>query len=112
MGGGGGGARVPTPPLNETLVQMLHIICSLESSSIIKRLMTIYYSYVHAVPRITIYNITVLESVGTVWIPINRTGGDLSRQSVIRAVSRDVPGQAVGECCSTIENIIHCSFSQ
>ena len=73
--------------------------------------MTIYYSYVHAVPRITIYNITVLESAGTVRIPINRTGGDLSRLSVIRASSRDVPGQAVGECywySSTTENIIHC----
>ena len=49
-------------------------------------------------PRITIYNVTVLESAGTVRIPINRTGGDLSRLSVIRANSRDVPGQAVGEC--------------
>ena len=53
--------------------------------------------YLYTVPRITIYNITVLESAGTVEIPINRTGGDLSRVSVIRATSRDVPGQAVGE---------------
>ncbi len=62
-----------------------------------------YYSYIHAVPRITIYNITVVESVGTVRIPINRTGGDLSRQSVIRANSRDVTGEAQGECyrCSS-----------
>ena len=53
--------------------------------------------YLYTVPRITIYNITVLESAGTVAIPINRTGGDLSRTSAIRANSRDVPGQAVGE---------------
>ena len=49
------------------------------------------------VPRISIFNVTVLESVGSVRIPINRTGGDLSRLSVIRANSRDVPGQAVSE---------------
>ena len=65
-----------------------------------------YYNLLCAVPRITIYNITVLESVGTVQIPINRTGGDLSRGSVICAKSRDVPGQAVGEyywSSSTVE---------
>ena len=48
-------------------------------------------------PRISIFNVTVFESVGTVQIPINRTGGDLSLVSVIRATSRDVPGQAIGE---------------
>ena len=46
--------------------------------------------FLYTVPRISIFNITVLESVGTVRIPINRTGGDLSLVSVIRAVSRDV----------------------
>ena len=46
--------------------------------------------FLYAVPRISIFNITVLESVGTVRIPINRTGGDLSLTSVIRAFSRDV----------------------
>ena len=49
------------------------------------------------VPRITIYNITVFENVGIVNITVNRTGGDLSRHSVIFAKSRDIPGQAVGE---------------
>ena len=51
----------------------------------------------NAVPQISIFNITVLENVGTVRIPINRTGGDLSLRSVIYATSRDVPGSAIGE---------------
>ena len=44
----------------------------------------------NVVPRISIFNVTVLESVGVVTIPINRTGGDLSLRSAIRASSRDV----------------------
>ena len=55
-----------------------------------------FFFFLNTVPQITIYNITVLESDGTVQIPINRTGGDLSRVSNIRATSRDVSGQAVG----------------
>ena len=47
----------------------------------------------HAVPHITIFNVTVPESIGIVTIPINRTGGDLSLTSVIRANSRDVTAQ-------------------
>ena len=43
----------------------------------------------NAVPRISIYNVTVLESVGVVRIPINRTGGDLSLLSAICANSRN-----------------------
>ncbi len=50
-----------------------------------------------AAPRISIFNVTVLESVGVVRIPINRTGGDLSLQTVIRANSRDVPVSAQSE---------------
>ena len=41
-------------------------------------------------PQIAIYNVTVFENVGTVTIRLNRTGGDLSLRSVIRATSRDV----------------------
>ena len=41
-------------------------------------------------PRITIFNVTVPEDIGTVTIKLNRTGGDLSLPSVIRANSRDV----------------------
>ena len=63
----------------------------------------------NTVPRISIYNITVLESVGIVQIPINRTGGDLSHVSVIRANSRDVPGQAVGEWYSLTVYPLACS---
>jgi hypothetical protein len=48
----------------------------------------------HTVPQIAIFNVTVLESVGTVRIPINRTGGDLSLQTVIRASSRNVFAQS------------------
>ena len=50
------------------------------------------------VPRITIFDVVVFEDIGNVTIPLNRTGGDLSRNSVIRATSRD--GTAQGECCS------------
>ena len=49
------------------------------------------------VPRISIFNVTVFENVGTVVIPINRTGGDLSRNTVIRASSRDVTANSSGE---------------
>ena len=56
-------------------------------------------------PRITIFDVTVLESVGTVTIPINRTGGDLSRGSVIRATSRDV--SAVGKLTNLINLCSH-----
>ena len=48
-------------------------------------------------PRISIFNVTVFENVGTVVIPINRTGGDLSRSTVIRASSRDVTASSSGK---------------
>ena len=51
--------------------------------------------FFYSVPQISIFNVTVLESVGVVRIPINRTGGDLSFESVIRATSND--GSAIGE---------------
>ena len=38
---------------------------------------------------------TVVENVSHVLVPINRTGGDLSRNTVLRASSRD--GTAIGE---------------
>ena len=47
----------------------------------------------YSVPQITIFNVTVLENVGVVRIPINRTGGDLSLRSAIRATSKN--GSAV-----------------
>ena len=53
------------------------------------------FMLLNTVPRITIFNITVLESAGMVRIPINRTGGDLSLRSNILANSRDVT--AMGE---------------
>ena len=49
------------------------------------------------VPRISIFNVTVRENVGTVVVPINRTGGDLSRNTVIRATSRDVTANSNGK---------------
>ena len=49
----------------------------------------------HTAPRISIFNVTVLESVGVIQIPINRTDGDLSLLSSIRANSRDA--SALGE---------------
>ena len=49
----------------------------------------------HTAPRISIFNVTVLESVGIIQIPINRTGGDLSLLSIVRANSRDA--SAFGE---------------
>ena len=54
-----------------------------------------HYLYHGAVPRVSIFNVTVIENVGSVLVPINRTGGDLSRNTVIRASSRD--GTAIGE---------------
>ena len=51
--------------------------------------------YHGAVPRVSIFNVTVVENVGRVLVPINRTGGDLSRNTVVRASSRD--GTAIGE---------------
>ena len=55
-----------------------------------------YVMYLYTAPRICIINVTVLESVGYVRIPINRTGGDLSLVSVIRASSRDASALGKG----------------
>ena len=45
-----------------------------------------------AVPRITVYNLTVREDAGTITIPFNRTGGDLSTNSRIFAQTRSING--------------------
>jgi len=45
-----------------------------------------------AVPRITVYNLTVREDVGMITVPFNRTGGDLSTNSRIFAQTRSVNG--------------------
>ena len=75
-----------------------NVLCSLQVLCHVSRYCNIdIIIIIIIVPRISIFNITVLESVGTVTIPINRTGGDISLVSVIRATSRDVPGEAVGE---------------
>ena len=73
-----------------------NILCSLQVLCHVSQYCDIIIIII-IVPRISIFNITVLESVGTVTIPINRTGGDISLVSVIRATSRDVPGEAVGK---------------
>ena len=52
--------------------------------------------HLYTAPRISIFNVTVLESVGNVMIPINRTGGDLSLLSVVRAFSRDASALGKG----------------
>ena len=46
-------------------------------------------------PRISIFNVTVFENVGSVTVPIRRTAGDLTRNTVIRATTRD--STAVGK---------------
>ena len=46
-----------------------------------------------AVARITVYSLTVSENVGSVTIPFNRTGGDLSTNSRIHAQTRSVQGK-------------------
>ena len=40
-------------------------------------------------PRITIFNETVFENVGSVTVRIERTAGDLTRNTVIRATTQD-----------------------
>ena len=44
------------------------------------------------VPRVAVYSVTVPESIGSVSIVFNRTGGDLSTNSRIFALNRDIPG--------------------
>ena len=45
--------------------------------------------HIYTAPQISIFNVTVLESVGVIQIPINRTGGDLSLRTTVRVNSRD-----------------------
>ena len=45
-----------------------------------------------AVPHISVYDITVRENVGTVTVQFNRTGGDLSLSSAIRASTVSTTG--------------------
>ena len=53
-----------------------------------------YSLFVHfAVARITVYSLTVSENVGSVTIPFNRTGGDLSTNSRIQVQTRSVQGK-------------------
>ena len=57
------------------------------------------------VPHITVYDEVVNEGVGMITVRFNRTGGDLSVGSRIRASTRDSPGTYVsGEI--SIEKVI------
>ena len=45
-----------------------------------------------AVPHISVYDITVRENVGTVTVQFNRTGGDLSLSTAIKASTVSTTG--------------------
>ena len=45
-----------------------------------------------AVPHISIFDVTVTEQDGSVTVPFNRTGGDISSESRVEVSTRDVVG--------------------